>query len=109
MEPRAPHKHQVSLSVSEVSQFKKELLAIGEKIRFLQLATFDDNQNLCIDRFQVEGLIGVGAYAKVYKAVEKKSKAHFALKVVRKVLALHRRCVSHLLREAQILSSFRCE
>jgi serine/threonine protein kinase len=108
MDPRAP-KSGVSLAVSEVSQFKKELLAVSEKIKFLQVSAFDDNQNLCIDRFEIEGLIGVGGYAKVYKAVEKKSKAQFALKIVRKVLALHRRCISHLKREAQILSGFKCE
>ena len=109
MELRSALKTQLSLSVGEISQLKQELLAVSEKIKFLQVSAFDENQNLCIDRFDIAGLIGLGGYAKVYKAVEKKSKAHFALKVVRKVLALHRRCVGHLKREAQILSTFRCE
>ncbi len=109
METRGPNKLEARRPPHEDFQLKKELQAISEKIRCLQLSSFDDNQNLCIDRFEVQGLIGVGGYAKVYKAVEKKSKAQFALKVVRKVLALHRRCVSHLKREAQVLSSFRCE
>lgn len=109
MEVRPANKSEISLSINEVFLFKKELLAISEKIKFLQVSAFDDNQNICIDRFEIAGLIGVGGYAKVYKAVEKKSKAQFALKIIRKVLALHRRCIGHLKREAQILSSFKCE
>ena len=97
------------ITVKDIDIYKNELIGIREKISFLQVNVFDDNQNLCIDRFHLLGLIGMGAYSKVYRAMEKKSKGIYSVKIIRKILTLHRRCISHLKREIQIMRSFRFE
>ena len=55
------------------------------------------------------GLIGKGAYSRVHKAVEKNSKAIYAVKIIRKVVVLHKQSIAHLRQEVSVLSGLNYE
>lgn len=97
------------LTMHETEVIRKELLAIQERLKHLRVAVFEENQSICIDRFDFLGLVGKGGYSRIHKVTEKNSKAVYAIKVVRKVLALHRQCIRHLKAEVAILTSFKHE
>lgn len=97
------------ISVNDVETYSKELEALKEKLNHLKVSVFEDNQSVCIDRFDFLGLIGIGGYSKAYKVQDKTSKVLYAIKLVRKILALHRRCIECLKNEVEILLSFHSE
>lgn len=61
-------------------------------------------QNVCLDRFDIVKLVGVGGYSKVYQCRDKVTGRQLILKIVRKALLLHRQSINHLKREISILS-----
>lgn len=57
----------------------------------------------------MQGQVGSGAYSKVYRAEEKLTKTLYAVKVTRKILVLHKKCISYLKKELAIMKSIESE
>ena len=64
---------------------------------------------ICIGSFDVEDKIGKGGYSKVFKAKDKYTKTTYAIKIIRKVLVLHKNSINHLKKEEQIMKSINDE
>lgn len=97
------------LSVYQLELLKKELLGFKEQLQHLQVSVFAENQSVCIGSFDLQARIGKGGYSSVYRAVDKYTKSVFAIKVIRKLLVLHKNAIGHLKKEASILRSLNSE
>ena len=64
-----------------------------------------NTEKLKLDDFQITRIVGQGAFGKVYKIVNKKTKKMHAMKCIRKDRALENNSVNNLLLEKEILFS----
>ena len=84
------------------AETKSYYLKSSSEKRKDETATYEDYKP-CIKDFELDQIVGAGAFAKVHKAYNKKNEEWVALKVVKKESVAAMKHVDHILNERNVL------